>query len=81
MLRRKLRKSIALRKNLTELPTYFMAAKSRKFFSNICAFQRDVTFASYYPKKNEVVVFLSTMHNDTGIESSGEKKLEKKLVL
>ena len=53
-------------------------AKSRKFFSNICGFQGAETFVSYYPKKNKVVVLLSILHNDIGIESSGENKLEKK---
>ena len=59
------------------MPTTFMVAKCRKFSSNICGFQRDVTFVSYNAKKNNVVVLLSTMHNDTGIESPGKSKLEK----
>ena len=56
-----------------------MVAERRKFFSNVCRFQGDVTFVSYYPKKNKVVVLLKTMRNDTGTESSSENKLEKKL--
>ena len=58
-----------------------MVAEKREFFSNICGFQSDVTFISYYPKKNKVVVLLSTMHNNTGSESFGENKLKKKTVL
>ena len=69
------------KKNLTELLAAFRVAKDRSLIRNIYGFQRYATIVSYCPKGNKVVVLLYTMHNNKGVESSGELKLKKKSVL
>lgn len=63
-----------LRKNKRQIPPEF--TKSRKgVFTSQFAFQKDITLVSHTPKKNKIVLLMSSLHHDDSIDSStGEKK-------
>ena len=50
-------------KKRTGWPTGLTVSKVRKLFSNMYAFQWDDTIVSYGPKKNKIVILVSTVHN------------------
>lgn len=55
-----------LRKNKTSIPKEFSISKNREINSSLFGFQKDCTI--YVPKKNKVVILLSTLHNDASID-------------
>lgn len=57
-----------LRKNKTCIPNNFSTSKNREINSSLFGFQNDCTITSYIPKKNKVVILLSTLHNDASID-------------
>uniref|UniRef100_A0A1B6HM46 PiggyBac transposable element-derived protein domain-containing protein n=1 Tax=Homalodisca liturata TaxID=320908 RepID=A0A1B6HM46_9HEMI len=61
------------KKNKKELPPELIS-KNRPLKSSIFAYQKDKTIVSYVPKRNKVVVLLSTMHleDDSIDESTGD---------
>ena len=64
-----------LRKNKAEIPPGFTVTKNREIGSSLFGFHKNSTLVSYAPKKNKIVLVLSTMHHDSNIDSStGEKK-------
>ena len=65
-----------IRKNKRELPPSFVNSKKRQLNSSIFGFKKDTVLVSYVPKKNKVVLLISTMH-DTGeiCPESGKKML------
>ncbi|KAA5585724.1 hypothetical protein F3G61_32635, partial [Pseudomonas aeruginosa] len=63
-----------VRKNNRQIPESFIRT-DRQPNSSVFGFQKDITLVSYAPKKNKVVVVMSTMHHDNSIdESTGEKQ-------
>lgn len=63
-----------LRKNKKQIPPEFTKARKCVFTSQF-AFQKDITLVSHIPKKNKVVLLISSLHHDDSIDSStGEKK-------
>ena len=54
-----------IRKNKREIPPSFVNSKKRQLNSSIFGFKKDTVLVSYVPKKNKVVLLISTMH-DTG---------------
>ncbi|XP_029341493.1 piggyBac transposable element-derived protein 4-like [Acyrthosiphon pisum] len=57
-----------LRKNKTCIPKEFSISKNREINSSLFGFQKDCIITSYVPKKNKVVILLSTLHNDASID-------------
>lgn len=63
-----------LRKNKRQIPECFTKT-NREPGSSLFGFQKDITIVSYAPKKNKVVLAMSTLHHDNAIdEATGEKK-------
>ncbi|XP_029633775.1 piggyBac transposable element-derived protein 4-like [Octopus sinensis] len=64
-----------IRKNRVELPS--ASTNGKEINNTIFGFRKDSMILSYCPKKNYVVIFMSTMHSQPSIDSkSAEKKLE-----
>ncbi|CAK1592735.1 unnamed protein product [Parnassius mnemosyne] len=64
-----------IRKDKREVPKAFRTTTNRTEFSSLFGFHENTTLVSYVPKKNKVVLLLSTVHNDGCIdESSGDKR-------
>lgn len=59
-----------------EIPVIMLPAKNRPVFSSKFLFTKDVTMASYVPKKNKAVVLLSSYHHSANIEDTEQKKPE-----
>lgn len=65
-----------IKKNKRILPPLFSCAKNRDIKSTIFGYQKNSTILSYVPKKNKVVLLLSTMHAGAAGEIiSGPKSL------
>lgn len=63
-----------IRKNKRELPTSFVTTKNKPVYSCTFGFQENCTIVSYIPKKNKVVILISSLHNDEKIDpESGER--------
>jgi len=63
------------RKNKREWPLSISFTKNRPISSSEFFFDSERTLVSYYPKKNKVVILLSTMHNSNDIdETTGDAK-------
>jgi len=63
-----------IRKNKRELPIELIATKNRPIYSSYFGFsEKKVTIVSYTPKKNKVVLLLSTMHHDSLIDKNEVK--------
>ena len=64
-----------LKKNKPEIPEMFKTTQGKLLCESTFGFQSDCTLVSYIPKKNKVVLLLSTLHNDDKIDpDSGEAK-------
>lgn len=58
----------------SQIPESFIRT-NRQPNSSLFGFQKDITLVSYAPRKNKVVVVMSTMHHDNSIDkSTGEKQ-------
>lgn len=62
-----------LRKNKKEIPVDFQPHKNKVINSSFFGFQKEIMVTSYTPKKNKSVILLSTMHNDTSVNSETKK--------
>ncbi|KAL4112044.1 hypothetical protein QTP88_015892 [Uroleucon formosanum] len=62
-----------LRKNKKEIPVDFQPHKNKSINSSFFGFQKEIMITSYTPKKNKAVILLSTMHNDTSVNSETKK--------
>lgn len=62
-----------LRKNKKEIPPEFINTKSRPVTSSMFAFRDSKTLLSYCPKKNKIVLLLSTMHSTDEIDPESEE--------
>lgn len=64
-----------LRKNKKQIPAAFIKTRGVDVFSSRFGFQKDITLVSHVPKKNKVVLLMSSLHHDNKIDdSSGEKQ-------
>jgi len=64
-----------IKKNKREIPKEFLVTKNRELCSSYFGFQNNMSIVSYMPKKNKIVLVLSTMHSSKTIdESSGLAK-------
>ncbi|XP_041986312.1 piggyBac transposable element-derived protein 4-like [Aricia agestis] len=66
-----------VRKNKRQIPKEFINTRSRNalIYSSKFGFQKDVTLVTHIPKKNKVVILMSSLHHDAAIdESTGEKR-------
>lgn len=66
-----------VRKNKRQIPKEFINTRSRDalIYSSKFGFQKDVTLVTHIPKKNKVVILMSSLHHDAAIdESTGEKR-------
>ncbi|XP_060880495.1 piggyBac transposable element-derived protein 4-like [Metopolophium dirhodum] len=62
-----------LRKNKKEIPVDFQPHKNKAVNSSFFGFQKEIMITSYTPKKNKAVILLSTMNNDTSVNSETKK--------
>jgi hypothetical protein len=62
-----------LKKNENEIPVEFLPNKNKKVNLSMFGFQKQVTLASFTPKKNKSVGLLSTMHNDISVDTETKK--------
>lgn len=64
-----------LRKNKRQIPPEFTRTRAQEIYSTKFGFQKDLTIMSHIPKKNKIVLLLSSLHHDSKIdETTGEKK-------
>lgn len=65
-----------LRKNKKEIPKEFLLTKGKQINDSLFGFhKKGCTIVSYMPKKNKVVLLISTMHNDNSIdEETGDQQ-------
>lgn len=64
-----------VRKNKRQVPPEFTKTRGVEVFSSRFGFQKDITLVSHVPKKNKIVLLMSSLHHDDNIdESTGEKK-------
>lgn len=61
-----------LRKNKKEIPPEFINARIRAENSSMFAFKENMSLLSYCPKKNKVVLLLSTMHSRDDIDPESD---------
>jgi len=62
-----------LRANKIEIPEAFLKNKKRSPESTLFAFQKELTIASYVPKKDKAVILVSTMHHTAVIDEESNK--------
>lgn len=65
-----------MRKNKACIPPLFQPNRNRDIESNVFGFSNNITLASYVPKRNRAVIFLSTMHHSKKIDVSNKNKSE-----
>lgn len=64
-----------VRKNKRQVPPEFCKTRGAEVYSSKFGFQKDITLVSHIPKKNKVVLLMSSLHHNAQIdESTGEKK-------
>lgn len=63
-----------VRKNRVELPPELVVTKGRDALSSKFAFHNDGMLVSYCPKKGKVVLLMSSMHDQAGIDEGNPKK-------
>ena len=62
-----------LRKNKAEIPPSFLANRARKPDTSLFAFNDKKCLVSYCPKRNKVVLLLSTMHSSPDVNDNSQK--------
>jgi len=62
-----------MKQNKREIPQEFKPARHRDENLSIFGFTKDLTLASYVPKKNKSVVLLSSLNHDSAICSDSRK--------
>lgn len=64
-----------LRKNKRQIPPEFTKTRNVELLSSRFGFQKDVTLVSHIPKKNKIVLLMSSLHHDDKIDdSTGAKR-------
>nr|XP_022903858.1 piggyBac transposable element-derived protein 4-like [Onthophagus taurus] len=64
-----------MKKNKKEIPPEFLENKNRDVKSSLFGFQHDFCLSSTVPKKNRIVIFLSTMHSTPDIDQESKKSI------
>lgn len=64
------------RKNKRQIPVEFTKTRSVKVFSSRFAFQKDVTLVTHVPKKNKIVLLMSSLHHDNTIDNTTGERLK-----
>lgn len=59
-----------VRKNKTQIPPQFITTRGKDPKSSTFGHQKDITLVSYIPKKNKVVLLMSSLHHDDNIDES-----------
>ena len=73
LLRKKTTYVGTLRKNKPDIPPDFQANRTREAGSSLFGFDENTTIVSYVPKKNKSVLLISTLHNDSKVDSETGK--------
>lgn len=64
-----------VRKNKPQIPPNFLLTRNRPQFSSLFDFQEKISLVSYTPRKNKIVLVMSTLHHSSDIdESTADKK-------
>ena len=63
-----------VRQHRSEIPRSLKSNKQREVLSTLFRFSRSIQLTSYVPKKNRVVLIMSTTKSDTTIQPDGLKK-------
>lgn len=74
LLKRKMTMLGTIRRNKPELPVEVVNSKKVEVHSSRFIFTKDATVVSYIPKKNKVVLLMSTMHHTANISIREDKK-------
>lgn len=69
-----------IRKNKRELPTSFVTSKNKPVYFSTFGFQENCTIVSYAPKKNKVVILISSLHNDDKIDPESSKRNKPEII-
>jgi len=62
-----------VRKSYRDIRDQFLASRSKDVGSSLFAFTAATTSVSYIPKRNRVVILLSTMHGDNKVDDKTKK--------
>lgn len=64
-----------IKKNKRQIPTEFKTGAGRTINSSLFGFRKNLTLASYIPKKGKCVTLVSSLHEDKSIDpESGDKR-------
>ncbi|XP_024151020.1 piggyBac transposable element-derived protein 4-like [Oryzias melastigma] len=74
LLKRKLTMVGTVRKNKPELPPALVSTRGRQALSSQFAFTDTHTLVSYVPKKNKIVILMSTVHKDAAVSTTEDRK-------
>lgn len=69
-----------IRKNKRQIPSEFIQTKNRILKSSYFAFRLTQTLVSYMPKKNKIVLVLSTMHYDKAIDKNSNEARKPEII-
>nr|XP_026490968.1 piggyBac transposable element-derived protein 4-like [Vanessa tameamea] len=59
-----------VRKNKKQIPPQFLNIRGKELNSSTFGFQKDISLVSYIPKKNKIVLLMSSLHHDANIDQS-----------
>ncbi|XP_053964402.1 piggyBac transposable element-derived protein 4-like [Anastrepha ludens] len=67
-----------VRKNKPDIPSQMLQTRNREIPSTVFGFQKDISLLSHVPKKNKVVLLMSTLHHDDSVvaDTNGTQKPE-----
>nr|CAH7754571.1 unnamed protein product [Callosobruchus chinensis] len=69
-----------LRKNKTQIPPNFLKTRGREELSSTLGFQENIMITSYVPRKNKVVLLMSTFHLTPDIDPRTEDKKKPEVI-
>ncbi|GBP16779.1 PiggyBac transposable element-derived protein 4 [Eumeta japonica] len=69
-----------MRRDKREVPCEFRVARGNPLFSSKFGFNQPCTLVSYVAKPNKVVILMSTMHNDTAIDSDTSDRQKPEII-
>lgn len=64
-----------LKKNKRQVPPQFVNTKKRPLGESLYGFRENCTLLSYVPKKNKVVLLISSMHNTAQVNESNKPEI------
>ena len=63
----------SLRANKIEIPISFLKNEARTIGTTLFGFNKEITIASFVPRKDKAVILVSTMHHDKEINEETKK--------